>query len=158
MKGASAIDQPQYLALLHVLRTSEGLWAASRPFFERWDISPAQFNLLNLVADQPEGLSQAALSRQLLTHRSNVTGLVDRLERKTWVVRQASATDRRLWQVQITSGGRALVDEIRPLYLNSALQLMEGVSPAEAESMIRLLSQIDKNCQRLEPNLVSPSR
>lgn len=152
VKRALATNQPQYQALLHVLRTAEGLWAVSRPFFERWDISPAQFNLLNLVADQPQGLSQAALGRQLLTHRSNVTGLVDRLERKSWVMRQASATDRRLWQVQITACGRSLVDEIRPLYLVSALQLMEGVSSVEAESMIRLLSRIDNNCQRLEPH------
>lgn len=72
----------RYQALLQLLRTADCLWNASRVFFARWELSPSQFNVLNLLSDQPDGLSQIKLGCLLITHRSNVTGLVDRLERR----------------------------------------------------------------------------
>ena len=86
---------PRYPALLLLLRASEALWNASRVFFARWELSPSQFNVLNLLCDQPDGLSQVELSRQLIMHRSNVTGLVDRLETRGLVKRTENDADRR---------------------------------------------------------------
>src|SRR4051812_10321241 len=102
MPHAPPIPGPRYQALLQLLRTAETLWNSSRLFFERWDLGPSQFNLLNLLIDCPEGLSQTELSRQLITHRSNVTGLVDRLEARGLVRRKASADDRRAYRVVLT--------------------------------------------------------
>ena len=149
MSAEAPAEGPQYRALLQVLRTAETLWAVSRPFFERWTLSAPQFNLLNLVADRPDGLSQVELSRELLTHRSNVTGLVDRLEKKELVERRASAIDRRLWRVVATKQGRSLVDEIRPAYHAAVLRVVEGVSEADAECLFRTLSFMEANGQRL---------
>ncbi len=156
MVTVSPTESPQYRALLQVLRTAESLWAVSRPFFERWELSAAQFNLLNLVADHPEGLSQVELSRELLTHRSNVTGLVDRLEKKDVVRRKASATDRRLWRVVTTPLGLALIDEIRPEYHAAVLRVVEGISEAEAECLFKTLSFMEANGQRLASREGSP--
>jgi DNA-binding MarR family transcriptional regulator len=156
MSSVAPTEGPQYRALLQVLRTAETLWAVSRPFFERWALSSAQFNLLNLVADHPEGLAQVELSRELLTHRSNVTGLVDRLEKKDLVVRKAAAADRRLWRVVATAQGRSLVDEIRPAYHAAVLRVVEGISDAEAEGLFRALSFMEANGQRLAVEETSP--
>ena len=46
---------PRYRALLQLLRTAENLWNASRVFFGRWDLSPSQFNVLNLLSGEPDG-------------------------------------------------------------------------------------------------------
>ena len=91
MKGQSARPGPRYQALIELLRTAETLWNASRVFFARWDLSPSQFNVLNLLYEQPGGCTQIELSRQLIMHRSNVTGLVDRLEARGLLQRQDSA-------------------------------------------------------------------
>jgi DNA-binding MarR family transcriptional regulator len=71
---------PRYGAMLRLLRTTDRIWAASRALLGQWGLSPSQFNLLNLVYDLPEGMTQTGLSRELMMHRSNVTGLVGRLE------------------------------------------------------------------------------
>src|SRR5687768_9528186 len=84
----NAAPGPRYASLLQVLRTAETVWNASRVFFGRWDISPSQFNVLNLLRGS-EGISQIELSTLLIMHRSNVTGLVDRLEERKLVKRQA---------------------------------------------------------------------
>ena len=65
--------------MLQLLRTADSLWNSSRLFFGRWRLSPSQFNVLNILHNQPNGLSQIELGRRLITHRSNITGLVDRL-------------------------------------------------------------------------------
>ncbi len=46
---------PHYEALLQLLRTSESIWNASRVFFGRWDLSPSQFNILNVLLGSPDG-------------------------------------------------------------------------------------------------------
>src|ERR1700733_10022948 len=102
MKGESLTPGPRYQALIELLRTAETLWNASRAFFARWDLSPSQFNVLNLLHDLPGGCSQIELSRQLIMHRSNVTGLVDRLESRGLLRRTDSPTDRRAFTVILT--------------------------------------------------------
>src|ERR1019366_1699820 len=98
-----------YRALMELLRTADALWNASRVFFERWDLSPSQFNVLNLLHHNPEGLSQTDLSRQLIMHRSNLTGLVDRLEERGLVARREVAADRRAYNVVLHRAGTRLL-------------------------------------------------
>src|SRR5580692_12405550 len=99
MKGQLSAPGPRHQALIELLRTAETLWNASRVFFARWDLSPSQFNVLNLLYDLPDGCSQIELSRQLIMHRSNVTGLVDRLESRGLLRRAENPHDRRAFNV-----------------------------------------------------------
>src|SRR5438128_2248219 len=117
------VPGPRYQALLQLLRTAETLWNASRLFFEEWKLGPSQFNLLNLLSDHPNGVSQTELSRQLIMHRSNVTGLVDRLEGRGLVRREALPQDRRVYRVVLTHAGHTLLGEILPKYYAAAEQV-----------------------------------
>ena len=98
-------SSPRYRALLELLRTADSLLDASRRFFVQWDLSPSQFNILNLLRLIPQGLTQTDLSRKLITHRSNVTGLIDRLEKRGLVERLEVAADRRAYHVRLTPAG-----------------------------------------------------
>ena len=111
---------PHYQALLQLLRTSETLWNASRLFFAQWDLSPSQFNLLNLLTDVPEGLTQVELSKQLIMHRSNVTGLADRLEERGLITRKDNPSDRRAYRVVLSASGRKLMQKVLPEYYAAA--------------------------------------
>src|SRR5580704_17526847 len=131
MKGS-----PHYHALIELLRTSETVWNASRVFFSRWDLSPSQFNVLNLLYEQPDGCSQIELSRQLIMHRSNVTGLVDRLENRGLVQRKDSPTDRRAFNVLLTPQGRKLIRRILPHYYRAAETIWGGLSVARTQELV----------------------
>src|SRR5215472_17588421 len=122
MKGKPALSKPgpRYDALIELLRTAENLWNASRVFFARWDLSPSQFNVLNLLQDHTDGLTQVELSRRLIMHRSNVTGLVDRLEARRLVRRKDDPADRRAFNVVLTADGRKLLRQIEPKYYRAA--------------------------------------
>ena len=120
MTKTSCLPGPRYEALLELLRTTEALWNASRVFFDQWELSPSQFNVLNVLRGKPEGVAQIELSRMLIMHRSNVTGLVDRLERRKLVMRKDNPSDRRVYHVSLTAAGRKLLEEILPVYYGMA--------------------------------------
>lgn len=140
---------PRYHALLQLLRTADVIWNASRAFFERWHLSPSQFNILNLVVDAPEGLSQTELSRELLVHRSNVTGLVDRLESRGLVERRDLAGDRRAYRVVLTPAGRRLVQKILPRYYEAAETVWGNLPLDQVEVLVRGFQRVSENAVRM---------
>lgn len=155
MNTISTATRRRYEALLQLLRTSETIWNASRLFFARWELSPSQFNILNLLGGHPEGLNQTGLSQALITHRSNVTGLVDRLEKRGLVVRQAVPGDRRAYSVQLTKAGARLVEEILPEYYARAEAAFEAIPLKELPQFNRQLAEIDTTVIRIAAQLES---
>ena len=146
-------NHPGYRALMELLRTADTVWNASRIFFERWDLSPSQFNVLNLLRLTPAGLSQTDLSRQLIMHRSNVTGLVDRLEQRGLVARREVATDRRAYRVVLTALGARLLRDILPRYYEGAAQVWDRLPAQRAAELIADLQQAAQNAQQIAVTL-----
>lgn len=132
----------RYRALIQLLRTAEDLWNSSRVFFARWNLSPSQFNVLNLLYARPDGLSQSELSRLLIMHRSNATGLVDRLEQRGLVRRQENSQDRRAYRVVVTPAGIRLLEEIYPHYFSAADQIWGDLPESRVEPLIRELQEL----------------
>jgi DNA-binding MarR family transcriptional regulator len=145
MDATTPAPSSRYQALLQLLRAADGIWNASRVFFQEWDLSPSQFNVLNLLESTPGGLSQSDLGRQLITHRSNVTGLVDRLEKRGLVQRKEVATDRRAYRVVITRKGCALLHKIFPLYYEKADHVWGSVSSGQISELLTALDQVARN-------------
>jgi DNA-binding MarR family transcriptional regulator len=144
---------PRYPALLALLRAAEVIWQASHALFSRWQLSPSQFNVLNLLGSQPEGLTQTELGRALIMHRSNVTGLVDRLEQRGLLARHESAGDRRAWRVCLTPAGNALLAEIQPHYFAAAEQVWGGLPLPRTQGLLRDLSTLTTNAETLAARL-----
>jgi DNA-binding MarR family transcriptional regulator len=142
-------NHPGYQALMELLRTADIVWNASRAFFEHWDLSPSQFNVLNLLRLNPAGLSQTDLSRQLIMHRSNVTGLLDRLERRGLVTRRDVAADRRAYNVVLTPAGVRLLRDILPRYYRDAARVWDRLPARRAAELIADLRQVARNALQI---------
>ncbi|MDB6027052.1 MAG: MarR family transcriptional regulator [Verrucomicrobiales bacterium] len=136
---------PRYEALLQLLRTSEALWNGSRVFFAKWDLSSSQFNVLNVLRDALEGLTQIELSRLLIMHRSNITGLVDRLEKRGLLKRNENPDDRRVYRVVLTPKGKKLVGQILPDYYRTAEQIWGKVPAKRANELAKELAILNDN-------------
>ena len=145
MRTRADENHPGYRALMELLRTADTVWNASRVFFERWDLSPSQFNVLNLLRLNPAGLSQTDLSRQLIMHRSNLTGLVDRLEKRGLVARREVAADRRAYSVVLTAAGNRLLRDILPRYYEEAARVWDRLPARRAAELIADLQQVAQN-------------
>ena len=153
MKHKSDVPGPRYPALLQMLRTAETLWNSSRVFFGRWDLSPSQFNVLNLLSGEADGLSQAGISRQLIMHRSNATGLIDRLEERGLLHRRATPGDRRAYRVVLTPAARRVLERILPGYYRLAEEVWGNLPVARVRQLLADLSHLDANLAQLKPRL-----
>ena len=155
MIKTSCLPGPRYEALLELLRTTEALWNASRVFFDQWELSPSQFNVLNVLRGKPEGVAQIELSRMLIMHRSNVTGLVDRLERRKLVMRKDNPSDRRVYHVSLTAAGRKLLEEILPVYYGMAEKIWGDCPAFQAREMAEALCRIRGNVEQLSRGIAA---
>ena len=154
MNRSAPID-PRYTALLALLRAADTVWNASHALFSRWDLSPSQFNVLNLLADPPDGLTQSELGRALIVHRSNVTGLVNRLARRGLLTRRKAAGDRRAWRVALTPAGRRLWQQVHPHYRDAAVRVWGRLPARQARELARVLETLSVNAEALAAALNS---
>jgi len=89
-------------------RIIKSLQDYSQTVFSHYGITGPQLWALKSVY-QMGSLSLGELSKEMYSHPSTVTGVVDRLERKGYVVRDRIETDRRVVKVRLTPKGRILV-------------------------------------------------
>ena len=139
----------RYQTLLQLLRTADTIWDASRAFFAPWNLGPSQFNVLNLLYGLPNGLSQTEVGRKLIMHRSNITGLVDRLEKRGLVERKGLPGDRRVCRVVLTSQGTRVIEEVLPMYYRKAEELWGDCSAKVLTELNSRLNQAARIAARV---------
>ena len=77
------------------------------------DTTLPQFDVLAQLLRHPEGMTSTELSRALLVTAGNLTGIVDRLEARELVTRQAQSDDRRVRRLTLTGKGKRLARRAR---------------------------------------------
>lgn len=83
------------------------MYRRSEGFLSPYGVTPPQFDILNVLAQEGD-VPLNRLSERLCCACSNVTGIVDRLERDGLVRRERSLEDRRVILLQLTESGRDL--------------------------------------------------
>jgi MarR family 2-MHQ and catechol resistance regulon transcriptional repressor len=149
MKRRSEVHE----AVIQSLRTANALWRVSRRFFGSFGLTEAQFNVLNLLADHPQGMSQTHLSEQLLVDRSNITLLLDRMGKRDWVLRKKVFEDRRAYRVVLTTKGSKLLGKVLPHYERAIQVMMMSVRDSEAKKLIRILKKMELEVERFNRGL-----
>jgi len=158
MNRPAAPVSPRYPALLELLRTAETIWNASHTFFAQWGLSASQFNLLNLLGTTPDGRPQVEMSRELLMHRSNVTGLVDRLQARGLVERRPQPGDRRVNHVALTPAGRRLLRRVLPRYHEAAEAVWGSFPVDQLPPLLSAFRRLTENANRMGEHLAIRGR
>jgi DNA-binding MarR family transcriptional regulator len=139
-----ALTNEDHEALLNILVTGEFLKKESTRLFEPLGVTGAQFNILILLLAQTEDgtMSQSDLGRLLTVNRSNVTGLVDRLEKLGLVARVSDNGDRRVNRVALTDNGRNVAHKGQDLYLGRIHTIMKALTREEWRVLSAMLTKI----------------
>ncbi len=80
-------------------------------FFEALDIKPAQFSTLEIIYNNP-GLRQTTLAKALNIQRTNMVGMLDKLQQRGLIERKASTKDLRAHALHLTNKGEKLLDHL----------------------------------------------
>jgi DNA-binding MarR family transcriptional regulator len=128
-----------------------GAHAAER-FAERLSplgLTPAHAGILRTLSSTP-GMLQRALADLLGVFPSRLVLLLDELEKRGWVERQASPQDRRSHAVCLTREGNAQLEAIGRIARQHQEDLCAGLSDAEKAQLRELLDKIATQ-QQLRP-------
>jgi DNA-binding MarR family transcriptional regulator len=80
----------------------------SGEFVRKYRITGQQLGALRVI-DLSPGISPRQLSDRLYLHISTVSGIVDRLEKRGYAVRERSLEDRRVVHLKVTAAGRRVI-------------------------------------------------
>jgi DNA-binding MarR family transcriptional regulator len=125
-----------------VLTTADVFLREGQRLFRAHGITAAQYNVLSVLGSAEGGLSQRELGDVLVVDRSNVTGLVDRMEKAGWVRRADDPEDRRVYRVLLTPAGRKVWRAISPLYEQVVVQVTGGLTEKEARVALQILGRL----------------
>jgi MarR family 2-MHQ and catechol resistance regulon transcriptional repressor len=102
------------------------------------DLSIAEFGILELLYHKgPQLLGD--IQRRILVSSGGITFLVDRLEGKGFVAREACASDRRARYAVLTTAGRQLMKRIFPRHAAAVSRALAGLTRDERHAATKLL-------------------
>ncbi len=128
-----------------VMATADAFMRESQRLFRPHGLTGAQYNVLNVLAGRADAMSQRELGEVLVVDRSNVTGLIDRMEKAGWVKREDDPEDRRVYRVSLTTGGRKLWAKVRPKYEACVGAVTRGLSGAEIKAGTALMRRLEES-------------
>jgi len=136
-----------YDLVIQVLSAANVMVKESHRLFRPHGLTDAQFNVLNVLGREPKGMSQRQLSDVLVVDRSNITGLLDRMEKLGWVRRADHPSDRRVYLVTLTDEGQKLWQAVLPDYA-AAVNRVTAIAPeAELKRTLETLRRLEESAR-----------
>ncbi len=117
-----------------------------RQFFAEYGLSTRQFWVLRHLSERQK-CSMVDLSRVLFTDKSNVTGIVDRLEHLNLVTRTPNSYDRRVILVALTPEGHCLRNAVKEEHDLRICDLMSVANGTNLQSLLDYLYAISRNIE-----------
>lgn len=126
---------------IKLMRAAASVSARLDPRLTRYGLTESQFGVLEtLLFVGP--LSQREVSAKQLTSPSNMTTVVDNLERAGLITRKRDLEDRRKTTLRLTRRGRDLVSKIIPGHVAAIVGEFAVLAPAEQEELGRLCRKL----------------
>ncbi len=138
------IDARAHEAVLSIFVTASLLGKEADRLLQAFGLTQAQFDILMLLRYQTADGSadQTRLGKMLVVNRSNVTGLVDRMERDALVTRLGDTADRRVKRVRMTPAGARVLERAEQAYAARTREVVAGLTPASLSALCRALEAV----------------
>ncbi|MDU0204237.1 MULTISPECIES: MarR family transcriptional regulator [Paenibacillus] len=109
--------------------------------FQPYDMTTEQWVVLHRLACE-DGITQKLLATRAEKDQTNITRILDQLERKGMIERRANEQDRRSFLTFITEQGRAMNDILTPIEQKVIASLLSSFTEEQAALLKSLLIQI----------------
>jgi DNA-binding MarR family transcriptional regulator len=117
---------------------------ASGQFAKRLEplgFTPAHAGIFRIIAAMP-GLSQQELAAKLGMYASRLVAVIDDLQKRSFIERQPSNTDRRLYALHLTKAGKEQLAAIGAIAREHGRDLLDGLSDEERSTLTALLERV----------------
>ena len=113
---------------------------------EGFDITPDQFAVLIRLWNE-DGLSQKELCEKTLKTKSNMTRILDSMEKKGFVSRRMNNEDRRSYNIYLTQKSNSIQDKLVLAAVNMNHQIFKNITDEEQKNLVRVLDNISYNME-----------
>lgn len=141
-------DSLAHEALMGVWWVGQMLKKRARRFFSDLLSSEIQFNIMLLLKYSDHPLNQQELSEKLLVDKSNLTGVAGRMEAAGLLTRKVDSCDARAYQLELTSAGHRILEQVEIPYDQAVKHLMEGFSHRELKVLINFMERMQRAINR----------
>lgn len=121
-------------------RISSGFARVLKPY----DITPEQWSVLLMICDR-EGINQKEVAAAAAKDQPTTARIVELLQKKGFIHKTMSPTDRRAFLLYATDAGKALIDSTLSLEQQTIAAAVRGLNPEQLESLRSMLKQIYHN-------------
>ncbi len=104
-------------------------------------LTSVQFAALMAIRESP-GLDATRLASVIAFDRSTLGDVLERLERKGWIVRSASPGDQRIKLLHLSPAGSAVLAGVEPEVQRVQQRLLAPLEPGERSEMMRMLTRL----------------
>lgn len=109
------------------------------------NITAGQLAVLRLLSTQPEGVSMQFISTQSCRDNSAVSRIIDTLQKKHYVQRVPSKTDRRIKTICMSELGLDVFTKASEIAKQHVAKAINGISENETSQLIETLTKIQNN-------------
>jgi DNA-binding MarR family transcriptional regulator len=128
-------------AAINLIYTTNWLNEKMKYFFDNYNITSQQFNILRILRGAGEPLSTLQIRQRMLDKMSDTSRIVDRLVKKGMVKKNICKTDRRLVDVVITEKGKKLLAELDSKD-NDMDAILKNINETDAIQINQLLDKL----------------
>lgn len=105
------------------------------------NVTPVQFALLFATSNEP-GLDQRTLASKIGFDTSTIGAVIDRLEARGLIQRNASPTDKRVRLMTLTKSGSALLDKVMPAMLRAQERMLAPLPKADQQRFMSMIKTV----------------
>ena len=116
------------------------------------DLTGPQLTVLKMLEGLGD-LSLSELSERIRAQNSTVTGIIDRMERESLVVRTRSTEDRRVVKIKLTDKGSRIARAIAVEPMEIFRGALDGLSAGETRDLLKILTKIARRVQSIVKSL-----
>ena len=131
-------------AAMNTMRTADMLFDRIGRLLRPLNVSAAGGLVLGLLRDNGP-ISPSELGERLIVTRATVTGVLDSLERRSFVRRSPNPADRRGLLVEITPAGLDVLRELRTIVHRNEKAWLGALSDPELRDYVDLLHRIQES-------------
>lgn len=111
-----------------------------------YDITIEQWTILNVLWKN-EGLIQTEIAQKTFKDKTNLTRILDKMERDNLIVRNKNPKNRREYKITLTENGANIFSQLIPIAQNNNEILLQTLSSEERSLVVNAVKKIIDNLE-----------
>jgi DNA-binding MarR family transcriptional regulator len=142
LKKRSPFDSLEQEAMLALMRTTDLLENRLARLFREYGLTLTQYNVLRILRGEGKPMACLEVAERMIQVAPAITRVIDQLLKLELITKTQSTSDRRVFEIELTSVAVSLLKRMDRPVLDLHASLLNGVDKNDLRSIIRTLETV----------------